>query len=174
MLKHWTKLVNTDCVVIGMGERLLYPIYRNGSTSLTRACDRQYMNNEITALDHIDVIIRDPAKRFVSGMNKYSRQHKIAVPRVYELVKQGKLVDRHFSPQYVWLCHLYRFFKGTVTLRPLTAISDYCDNHFLRSKSTITVQPLKEFVDIDYRLMDQLEQKQKLQDIIERYKNVLS
>ena len=145
MLKHWTKLVNTDCVVIGMGERLLYPIYRNGSTSLTRACDRQYMNNEITALDHIDVIIR-----------------------------QGNLVDRHFSPQYVWLCHLYRFFKGTVTLRPLKAIGDYCDNHLHRSESITPVRPLKEFVDIDYRLMDQLDQKQKLQDIIERYKNVLS
>jgi hypothetical protein len=174
MLKHWTKLVNTDCVVIGIGERLLYPIYRNGSTSLTRACDRQYINNQITALNHIDVIIRDPVTRFVSGINEYSRQHKIDVPQVCELIKHENLVDRHFSPQYVWLCHLYRFFKGTVTLRPLTAISDYCDNHFYRSKSTITVQPVKEFVEIDYRLLEQLDQKQKLQDIIERYKNVLS
>mgnify|MGYP003993898849 FL=1 len=174
MLKHWSKLLNTDCVVIGIGERLVYPIYVSGSTSLRRASDRSYTNEEINALDHIDIIIRNPNERFVSGINVYSSQNNITVPEVHHLVKEGNLVDRHIGPQYVWLCHLYRFFKGTVTLKPLDAISDYCDNHNHRNRSKTIVDTVAEFVDVDHRLLEQLGHTQKLQHIVERYKNVLS
>ncbi len=174
MLKHWNKLLNTDCAVIGIGERLVYPIYVSGSTSLRYASDRSYTNEQINALDHIDVIIRNPDERFVSGINVYSIQNNITVPEVHRLVKEDGLVDRHFCPQYVWLCHLYRFFKGTVTLRPLDAIGDYCGNHNHRNRSKIMVDTIAEFVDVDHRLMEQRGHTQKLRDLIERYRDVLS
>ena len=161
-------------MVIGIGERLVYPIYVSGSTSLRYASDRSYTNEEINSLDHIDVIIRNPDDRFVSGINVYSSQNNVTVPEVHRLVKQGSLVDRHFCPQYLWLCNLYRFFKGTVTLKPLEAISDYCDNHNHRNRSKINVDTITEFVEVDHRLMEQLGCTQKLRDLIERYKDVLS
>lgn len=174
MLKHWTKLLNTDCEVVGIGEKIIYPIYVNGSTSLIRASDRSYTNNDITALNHIDVIIRNPDDRFVSGINVYSRQNGITVPEVHRLVREGHLVDRHFCPQYVWLCHLYRFFKGTVTLRPLDSMHEYTGNHFHRNRSKIIVDTVTEFVEIDHRLSEQIGRTQELRKIVEDYKNVLS
>jgi hypothetical protein len=61
-----------------------------------------------------------------------------------------------------------------VTLRPLDAIGDYCGNHNHRNRSKIMVDTIAEFVDVDHRLMEQLGHTQKLRDLIERYRDVLS
>ena len=34
IIKHWNKLLNTDCTVIQLDKTFVFPIYKNGSTSL--------------------------------------------------------------------------------------------------------------------------------------------
>jgi len=175
MLNHWASLLNTDCVVARIGTHLVYPIFKVGSTSLMSAADKILVNEEIGQCRHIEILLRDPGVRFVSGINQYSRLNIMYVSEVWQLARSGKLVDRHFAPQFVWLLHLYRYFKGTVMIRPFEYIKKITDIHL--SKKKCIDQPVPElttFVDIDYRLMDSINKKVSLKKIIEENRDALS
>ena len=106
---NWNNLINTECVAVDVGGVTVYPIFRNGSTSLFRACNKRYVNDEIKACENIQILIRDPSDRFVSGVNMYSEQNNLGFEETWSKAQQGILVDRHFCPQYIWLLHLYKF-----------------------------------------------------------------
>lgn len=175
MLKDWNKLINTECVVVDVGGVTVYPIFRNGSTSLFRACERRYINDEIKDCGHIEVLIRNPDIRFVSGINMYSEQNGLGVEQTWSQARQGKLVDRHFCPQYIWLMNLYRFHKGSVTLKEFKHIKQLTSIHRKKSTKQKTQVPiLKDFVEVDHKLMELIGTPIELKSIIERYKHVLS
>ncbi len=178
MLKHWNKLLNTDCKVVDVGSHTVYPIFKVGSSSLFAVADKVYTNKQINACEHIDIMIRDPGDRFISGINEYSRQNQLDVEQTWELVEQGKLVDRHFAPQYVWLFHLFKFYKGNITLRPFRYIKKITDKHMTsynrKKQKNKPVALLKSFVEIDYQLIEQYNKTFKLGELIREYKNALS
>ena len=175
MLKHWDNLLNTDCIVVRVGTHTVYPIYRSGSTSLELSADKVYTNEQIKECDHIEVLIRDPHERFVSGINEYSRLNNVDVNQTWTLVKQGKLADRHFVPQYIWLLHLSKYYKGTVTLRPFEYIKNITDLHAkLDPKEKILVNPIENFVKVDRELMKIINQTVELKYLIRKYKDALS
>ena len=178
MLKHWEKLLNTDCTVVGIGQHTVYPIFKVGSSSLFAVADKTYTNREIRACDHIDIMIRDPGDRFVSGINEYSRQNNLDVEQTWGLAEQGKLVDRHFAPQFVWLFHLYKFYKGTVTLRPFSYIKKITNTHMktynARKEKNVAVSLLKSFVEVDYALAEHYNETFELGRLVKEHKNVLS
>ena len=39
MLKQWNKLLNTDCVVVGVGPHTIYPIFRVAQSTLMHSYD---------------------------------------------------------------------------------------------------------------------------------------
>jgi hypothetical protein len=175
MLRHWNKLLNTDCVVIDIGEHTIYPIFKVGSSTLMSVADKSYRNGEISRCGHIDIFLRDPGDRFVTGLNEYCRHNNLDVEDTWELVEQGKLIDRHFAPQYIWLLHLYKFYKGMVTLRPFKHIKKITKVH--KNKNTrnkVNVALLRPFVEVDYQLMESINQTVDLGSIVRRHKNVLS
>jgi len=175
MLKHWDKLLNTDCLVVRIGEHTVYPIYRTGSTSLELAADKVYINESIAECDQIKVLIRNPGDRFVSGINEYSRLNCLEVSETLSLVDQGKLMDRHFAPQYMWLFHLSKYFKGNITLLPFEYIKEITGIHAKKDNAgKIPVKLLKSFVDIDTELVKLIGKTFKIDDLIKRYKSVLS
>ena len=172
---NWNNLINTECVAVDVRGPTVCPIFRNGSTSLFRDCNKRYVNDEIKACENIQILIRDPSDRFVSGINMYSEQNNLSVEETWAKVQQGILVDRHFCPQYIWLLHLYKFYKGTVTLRKFEHISTLTSIH--RKKSTvekIQVPILNNFVDMDYELMRFIDKTMNLKDVVKGYKHVLS
>jgi len=175
MLSNWNKLLNTDCVVIKVGEHVVYPIFRVGSTSLLSATDKKYVNKQISKCQHIDILIRDPGDRFVSGVNQYCKINSLDVEETWELIEQGKLVDRHFVPQYIWLMHLYKFYKGNVTLLPFKDIKKITNIHTRKTiKRKTPVALLKSFVEVDYNLMEHYNETIELGTLIKKYRNVLS
>ena len=174
MLTHWNKLLNTDCTVVDIGPHTVYPIFRVGYTTLTSVCDEKYVNEEIANCDHIDVMIRDPEKRFVSGVNEYCVQQNLDVKEAWKLINKGQLHDRHFTPQYVWLMHLYRFYKGDITIRPFDYISNITGVHLHKSRSRVDVPVCEPYVEVDRCLTKYYNQTVALQELITRYKNVLS
>ena len=175
MLSGWNKLLNTDCVVLNIGDHVIYPIFRVGSTSLVAAADKKYTNEQIAKCTHIDILIRDPGDRFVSGLNEYCQQNNLDVEETWELVEQGRLVDRHFAPQYMWLLHLYKFYKGSVTLKPFHTIKKITNVHKRKNKSrNVNVPLLKSFVEADYRLMDHYNETTPLGELIKEYRHALS
>ena len=174
ILSSWNKLFNTDCTVIDIGSHTVYPIFRVGYTSLMSDADQTYTNKQISKCEHIDIIIRNPVDRFVSGVNEYCRQNSLDVKKTWRLIKQEKLVDRHFAPQYIWLIHLHRFYKGTVTLKPFGYISEITQQHLRANESHQHVDPVEQFVSVDLDLIKDLHKTVLLGDIIRKHKNVLS
>lgn len=177
MLKHWKNLLNTECKVVKIGTQTVYPIFKVGSTSLFSVADETYINEQIGKCAHIEILIRDPRDRFVSGINEFCRQNKLDVLTTWRLVKDGKIIDRHFAPQFIWLFHLYKFYKGKVTLKPFQHIKTITTTHIKtpndRTKP-VAVELLRSFVEIDYALMENYNQPIALGDLIKDNKNVLS
>lgn len=175
MLKAWSKLLNTECKVIRLGDNYVYPIFRNGSTSLFKSQEQLYTNEQITACDNIQILIRDPKLRFVSGINEYGRRNDIDVQKVYADAKTGKLVDRHFAPQSMWLLHLYKYYKGDVTLRHFHDIGKFTDKHnHVFPGDKVYVSALEEYVEVDYKLVYLVDRTLPLGDIIKETRHALS
>lgn len=177
ILKHWREILNTDCVVVGIGDQVLYPIFKVGSSSLMASADRRFTNEQISELANIDVLIRDPAERFDSGLQEYCRQNGTDIIQTREAVERGDLMDRHFVPQIMWLFHLYKYHKGTVRLRPFTDITKITDRHVHPSGSRDPQQSLgevRELTEPDRGLVGLLGNTLPLETIIKEHRNVLS
>jgi len=174
MFKQWNKLLNTDCIVVSVAGHMVYPIFRVGRTSLLSACDHKYVNQEIDSCANIDVMIREPEERFRSGVNEYCTQNKKDVLETYKLIERGKLYDRHFTPQFMWLFHLYKFYKGFITVRPFSYIKNYTDIHMAKSVSNVTIPVCESFVAVDRPLTKYYNQTVNISYLIKRYRNVLS
>ncbi len=174
MLKGWNKLLNTDCVVVGVGTRIVYPIFRVAHSTLMSVCDRKYVNEEIHHCNHIEIIMREPEERFVSGVNEYCVQHDLNVDHTWKLINEGKLVDRHFAPQYIWLMHLFKFYKGFITIRPFTHIDAITDLHLNKSKLKKDVPVCEEFVAVDRHLIKYYNETVNIKYLIREYKHALS
>lgn len=175
MLTHWNRLLNTDCVVVRVGGYVVYPIFRVGYSTLMSVCSEKHINHDIKLFNNIDVMIRDPEERFVSGVNEYSRLNGMPVQQAWGLINDGKLYDRHFTPQYIWLLHLYKYYKGKITIRPFEYIGQITAAHVNKSHQKKKVPICENFVEADRHLTRLYNQTVSLQDIVKRYKkNVLS
>ena len=175
MLTHWNRLLNTACKVYELGDNFVYPIMRNGSSSLRSVAGRKYTNEEIHKCKDIVVFLRDPADRFVSGLNEYCRQNNVDLTQTWKSVKQGKFIDRHFSPQWIWLLHLSKFHKGKVSLKLVKDLITYCKVRLHQSKNNDTdVTLLDDFVRADQELMKHVGQTIDLKTLVRKCKNVLS
>jgi hypothetical protein len=176
MLRHWSKLLTRDCTVIDIGKYTVYPIHRVGFTSLMSEAVKIYTNTQISSLTHIDVLIRDPEARFVSGVNEYCRQNKLDIRGVYKKIKHEYFLDSHFAPQYIWLMNLYRFYRGEITIRPFNFISNITQVHLRKDEPFIEVKPIKKFTQVDADIIKNttVQRRFHIKDIIEEYKRALS
>jgi len=175
MRYNWSSLVTTECRVIKIRNNTVYPIFRNGSTSLFMDADTVYTNHEIAGCSEIKILWRRPEDRFVSGLNEYCRQNNLEVSETWKKVKEGSLTDSHFAPQYFWILNLYRFYKETVTLVPFDQIGTLTNKRARSIDEIIPVTVIEEYVSVDKIISKDLMGKSvKIKHIVERYKNELS
>ena len=176
MLNHWSKLLTRNCTVVDVGDYTVYPIHKVGYSSLMSVADAVYTNTQISSLRHIDVMIRDPEARFVSGVNEYCRQNDLDIQVVYEKIKNDECVDSHFIPQYLWLMNLYRFYKGEITIRPFSFISNITRVHLNRDDPKIELEPIKKFTKVDADIIKNttVQRRFNIKQIIKEYKHALS
>ena len=170
MLTHWNKLFNTDCVVITVGDHTVYPIFRNGWSTLNAVAESKYVNGEIAKCQHIDVLIRRPKERFVSGVNEYCRQNNLDLEHTYKSIVAEQIMDRHFTPQSIWLLHLYKYYKGKITLRHFDYVKNITETHLNKSKSKTEIEVPEKFANTDEKLMPYIDKTVSIGEII---KNVL-
>ena len=94
-----------------------------------------------------------------------------------------KTCNRHFIPQFYWLMHLSKYFKGAIELAlvdelykliptrkgpPIKKLTD------ARKKKILSINN-NMYVDVDYKLMNKyLGQTVELEKIIKEFKNALS
>ena len=169
-------ILSSDCTVYKIKSRAVYPIFRVGSESLKAEANKTYTNEGIK-FANIDVLIRDPGDRFVSGVNEYARQIDAKVIPTWQKIHDGKIIDKHFAPQYVWLMHLQKFHTGTVTLYPFKDIKKFTRLHkdkweyTNRPNKKVDVSLLKDFVEKDYKLLEHLNKTLTIKELL---KDVLS
>ena len=103
-------------------------------------------------------------------------KNKVEVEDTWNLIAQNKLINKHFAPQYVWLMHLQKFHKGTVTLYPFKDIKKFTKKHThkwstLSATEKEPVAQIEEFVDKDFLLLKYLNKTLTIKELL---KNVLS
>jgi len=111
----------------------VYPIFKNGSTSLHKSKYLAVSNQELKNLTNIEVFVRNPHDRFLSGVQTYMRNlgAKYDSQTVLTLISQNLYMNRHFCPQLYWILNLSRFTSAKLTIKPveeLSLITNYVEN----------------------------------------------
>jgi hypothetical protein len=121
MLSHLDNIIFPDrCEVIEVIplQRYVYPIFKNGQSSLG-AHAKEYkcrilINEQIKKIDSIDIILRDPQQRLISGINTYVQMMLRDYPEldsktVLWFAQNYLFLNRHYAPQFLWLVNLARY-----------------------------------------------------------------
>jgi len=195
MFKNWYKLITADCEVIKFSENLnIYPIFKNGRSSLNGYAKHNSFpivkNKEISNLTDIIIYIRDPLKRFVSGVHTFFYLTQLKLNDInLKKIENFEIINRHFAPQCIWLLHLYKFYQGDVILKDVKEVYDlvpwregpWTDNPIPWIKLTKEQQKqiksldYKKFTDIDYEILYKyINKKICLSKIIKEIKDAVS
>ena len=123
-----TELFPDPCEVveIPLHNQWVYLIQKNGNSSLRIQQEREnlamFTNDEIRALDHVDVYIRNPRDRYVSGVNTYlqhlQRDHpELDSSTAFWFAKRYKFLNTHYLPQFHWLANLSGYLRSDTKMR---------------------------------------------------------
>ena len=109
-------------------DRYIYPIYKNGSSSLKGSAERVYDYKVIKKLQVIEVFVREPFERYVSGVQTWLN-HNPDFDRdtALKFIKEFLFLNSHFSLQFHWLVNLRRFTEAWVYLRPMEELHTATD-----------------------------------------------
>lgn len=119
-------LYSDNCEVVKIGTEYIFPIYKNGSSSLIRHCNEsnglRLKWSELSSIDeNITVIIREPVERLKSGLatviyNLKTQQPNLDQNTIEFLLKQYLYLDVHYTPQFHWILNLARFINPEIKL----------------------------------------------------------
>jgi hypothetical protein len=107
-----------EVIEIEASQRYIYPIFKNGSSSIAEYIQAQkrkvLFNEQIKKISNIDIILRDPLARFISGVNTYVSNTKrdnpqLDVDTIIYFAETYLFLDRHYAPQFSWLVNLTRY-----------------------------------------------------------------
>jgi hypothetical protein len=143
MLSYLDCIVFPDrCEVLEVvpSQRYVFPIFKNASSSLyhqaTQSHWRIVFNEQIKKINHIEIILRDPQQRLLSGFNtfvQYVLRDNPDLDRhtVIWFAKKYLFLDRHYCPQFVWLVSLSRYLSAdaVLTFRSMSDVADITQAH---------------------------------------------
>ena len=114
-----------DVLEIVPSQRYVYPIYKNGSSSLYKSGFRLVDHDELSNIPVVDIYVRNPYDRFVTGVNTFLQHNaKLDQSTVLHFVNDYLFLNRHFCPQFHWLVNLQRFTDAKIRINPISALSD--------------------------------------------------
>ena len=121
MLSHLDRIIFPDrCEVIEVipSQRYVYPIFKNGHSSFVSAKRKNkwpvQINQQIQKLKQIDIIIRNPEDRLISGINTYIhftiRDNLTLDQETVQWFALNHLyLNRHYCPQFLWILNIARY-----------------------------------------------------------------
>lgn len=149
--------------------RFVYPIFKNASSSLSQLCVKKIYNSNIDIHTNIiEVYWREAGNRFNSGVNTYL-QHKnqLESKTLVNLIESGELVNRHFMPQYMWLCHLYKHYTGKIIIKDVNSLDIAI--HKNKSKKSVNFIAPTHWIDLDNLIYDNFINKLTVLEEINSY-----
>lgn len=135
MLSHIDREIFTDrceVVVLNDPQRYVYPIFKNGRSALLKHSNKNHcrtlLNQQIRRCETIEIYLRSPQQRFVSGINTFCqitmRDHPDLDPdTVAWFAEKYLFLNRHYSTQFSWLINLARY-TNTDCVFSLKPVSD--------------------------------------------------
>lgn len=128
-----------DCQVYLMSNgSCVYPIFKNGSSSLRK--DAKLLTTaELTSVETVDVFLRHPLERYVSGVQTYLKFSGETIDKetMLTVIDEFLFLNRHFALQFHWLMNLSRFSDSSIRIRHVDDISTVTDNRMhVSSKDT--------------------------------------
>lgn len=125
-----------EVIEIAALQRFVYPIYKNGSSSLTEYARHQgyktLLNEQIRRISVIDIILRDPMSRFLSGFNTYVYNTKrdnpnLDIDTIIYFAENYLFLNRHYAPQLSWILNLSKYTnnQAVVHLHDLSALRKF-------------------------------------------------
>ena len=142
-----------EVVFLPLHNQWVYLLQKNGHSSLRHQQKRDnlavFTNNEISALDYVDVYIRNPRDRYVSGINTYlqhlQRDHpELDLSTALWFAKRYKFLNTHYLPQFHWLANLSRYLRNDTKIR-LRNFKDFGAITDFESRAEV-IPPSKDFV----------------------------
>jgi hypothetical protein len=144
-----------DVIEVIPSQRYVYPIFKNASSSLhyqaIHSNWRIIINEQIKKLSHIEVILRDPQQRLVSGFNTFVQNvlhnnPELDQDTVVWFAKNYLFLDRHYCPQFFWLINLARYLSPdtVLTFRPMDSVADITSLHKLPEGITPPTQEMQQ------------------------------
>ena len=192
MFKKLTHVLTSDCELIEFHDKkFFYPIFKNGRSSLKIYANRKKLrflkNSEILNLKQVTVFLRPPKERFVSGVHTffYLTNTSHDYENILKKIESFDILDRHFVPQYVWLLHLHKYFKGTIEVRPVSELYNLIPNRdgpwsdnprpwtpiTQEEKDKILSIKHKKYIEIDEKIIKKyMNSSVELQQIIREFK----
>ena len=122
------ELYPDDCEVVEIPPHDLRVlcILKNGSITLKRLAQQQgfrvYQSHQLAQLDRVDILIRDPRQRYVSGVDMYVKtllEHDptLDAGTCLWFATRYDFLNRHFLPQFHALVNLARFVSPQCSIR---------------------------------------------------------
>ena len=114
-----------DVLEIVPSQRYVYPIYKNGSSSLYKSGFRLMDHDELPTIPIVDIYVRNPYDRFVTGVNTFL-QHNENLDRatVLHFISNYLFLNRHFCSQFHWLVNLQRFTNAKIRINSIDSLTD--------------------------------------------------
>jgi hypothetical protein len=114
-----------DVLEIVPSQRYVYPIYKNGSSSLYNSGYRLMDHDELPDIPVVDIYVRDPYDRFATGVNTFLLHNKnFDQPTLLYFINNYLFLNRHFCPQFHWLVNLQRYTTAKIRINPIDLLSD--------------------------------------------------
>jgi hypothetical protein len=148
-----------EVVHVPLHNQWVYLIQKNGNTSLRIQQSRDnlavFANNKISALDCVDVYIRNPRARYVSGINTYlqhlQRDHpELDYNTAFWFAKHYKFLNTHYLPQFHWIANLSKYLRQDTIIR-LRNFKDFGQITDLNLKPKAVTSPTKQFVEMLFK-----------------------
>lgn len=109
-------------------DRYIYPIYKNGSSSLKASAERVHDYKVIRKLKIVEVFVREPFERYISGVQTWLNLNPdLDRETALKFIDKFLFLNSHFSLQFHWLVNLRRFTEAWIYIRPITELSTATD-----------------------------------------------
>jgi len=113
-------------------QRFVFPIHKNGSTSLHKSRLRTLTLEEIKQLQVIEVFVRDPIERFESGAQKFMDEmltEGCELETTAHFIHNYLFLNNHYAPQFFWLLNLQRFTTAKIKLNHISNLNEVTEYH---------------------------------------------
>ena len=129
-------------------QRFVFPIFKNGSSSLYKTYKNLVTQDRIANLTEVDVFVRDPYERFLSGTQTYLDNLILSNPKIdrytaLQFVNEYMFLNRHCVPQFHWLVNLARFSSARIRLLPLVDLTTLTQLRLNSNKHAIDADVIK-------------------------------